>query len=101
MADIAKMIEDIKGMTVLELNELVKAIENEFGVSAAAPAAVAVAAAPAAGAAAAAHGRHRRDVLQRHGGGPGHRRAGDEVVLHVGAALRGAAAEPGDGRAVL
>lgn len=53
MADIAKMIEDIKGMTVLELNELVKAIENEFGVSAAAPAAVAVAA-PAAGAAAAA-----------------------------------------------
>ena len=54
MADIAKMIEDIKGMTVLELNELVKAIEEEFGVSAAAPAAVAVAAAPAAGAAAAA-----------------------------------------------
>ncbi len=54
MADIAKMIEDIKVMTVLELNELVKAIENEFGVSAAAPAAVAVAAAPAAGGAAAA-----------------------------------------------
>lgn len=36
MADIAKMIEQIKGMTVLELNELVKAIETEFGVSAAA-----------------------------------------------------------------
>lgn len=50
--DIAKMIEDIKAMTVLELNELVKAIEEEFGVSAAAPAAVAVAAAPAAAAAA-------------------------------------------------
>lgn len=48
--DIAKMIEDIKAMTVLELNELVKAIEEEFGVSAAAPAAVAVAAAPAAAA---------------------------------------------------
>ena len=35
MADIAKMIEEIKGMTVLELNDLVKAIETEFGVSAA------------------------------------------------------------------
>ena len=48
MADIAKMIEDIKGMTVMELNDLVKAIETEFGVSAAAMAM----AAPAAGAAA-------------------------------------------------
>ena len=52
MADIKNMIEEIKGMTVLELNELVKALEEEFGVSAAAP--VAVAAAPAAGGAAAA-----------------------------------------------
>ena len=48
MADIQKMLEEIKGMTVLELNELVKALEEEFGVSAAAP--VAVAAAPAAAA---------------------------------------------------
>ena len=48
MADINKMIEEVKGMTVLELNELVKALEEEFGVSAAAP--VAVAAAPAAAA---------------------------------------------------
>lgn len=47
MADIAKIIEEIKGMTVLELNSLVKAIEEEFGVSAAAPVAVAGAAAPA------------------------------------------------------
>ncbi|MDY4938428.1 MAG: 50S ribosomal protein L7/L12 [Oscillospiraceae bacterium] len=39
MADIAKFVEEIKSMTVLELNELVKAIEEEFGVSAAAPAA--------------------------------------------------------------
>lgn len=40
-----QIIEAIKGMTVLELNELVKACEEEFGVSAAAPvAAVAVAA---------------------------------------------------------
>jgi len=50
MADIAKIIEEIKGMTVLELNSLVHAIEEEFGVSAAA---VAVAG-PAAGAADAA-----------------------------------------------
>ncbi len=50
MADIAKMIEDIKGMTVIELSELVKAIEEEFGVSAAATA-VAVAGPAAAGAA--------------------------------------------------
>ena len=50
MADIAKIIEEIKGMTVLELNSLVKAIEEEFGVSAAAPVAVAGAAAPAAAA---------------------------------------------------
>lgn len=45
-----EILEAIKGMTVLELAELVKALEEEFGVSAAAP--VAVAAAPAAGAAA-------------------------------------------------
>ena len=49
MADIAKFIEEIKGMTVMELNSLVKAIEEEFGVSAAA-----VVAGPAAGAADAA-----------------------------------------------
>ena len=38
MADITSMIEAIKGMTVMELSELVKAIEEEFGVSAAAAA---------------------------------------------------------------
>lgn len=47
--DIQKFIEEIKGMSVLELNDLVKAIEAEFGVSAAA----AVVAGPAAGAEAA------------------------------------------------
>ena len=48
---ITAMIEEIKAMTVLELNELVKAIEEEFGVSAAAPVAVmAGGAAPAAAA---------------------------------------------------
>ena len=46
--DMQKFIEEVKSMTVLELNELVKALEAEFGVSAAAP--VAVAAAPAAAA---------------------------------------------------
>jgi large subunit ribosomal protein L7/L12 len=51
MADIAKFIEEIKALTVLELNELVKAIEEEFGVSAAAPVMVAGGAAPAAAAA--------------------------------------------------
>ena len=48
---VVKLIEDVKSLTVLELSELVKALEEEFGVSAAAPVAVA-AAAPAAGAAA-------------------------------------------------
>ena len=46
---ITALIEEVKGLTVLELSELVKALEEEFGVSAAAPA-VAVAAAPAAAA---------------------------------------------------
>ena len=50
--NIGQIIEDIKSSTVVELNELVKAIEEEFGVSAAAP--VAVAAAPGAGEASAA-----------------------------------------------
>lgn len=45
---ITNLIEEIKTMTVLELSELVKAIEEEFGVTAAAP--VAVAAGPAAAA---------------------------------------------------
>ena len=47
---VTKLIEDVKALTVLELSELVKALEEEFGVSAAAP--VAVAAAPVAGGAA-------------------------------------------------
>ena len=49
---ITAMIEEVKTLTVLELAELVHALEEEFGVSAAAP--VAVAAAPVAGGAAAA-----------------------------------------------
>ncbi|HHQ47656.1 MAG TPA: 50S ribosomal protein L7/L12 [Acidobacteria bacterium] len=50
MAQIEQMIEEIKGMTVLELNELVKALEDEFGVSAAAAAPVMVAGVAGAGA---------------------------------------------------
>jgi large subunit ribosomal protein L7/L12 len=49
MSKITDVLEIVKGMSVLELNELVKAFEEEFGVSASAP--VAVAAAPAAAAA--------------------------------------------------
>ena len=48
---VTKLIEDVKVLTVIELSELVKALEEEFGVSAAAP--MAVAAAPAAAAPAA------------------------------------------------
>jgi large subunit ribosomal protein L7/L12 len=47
MADSTTLIEQIEGMTVLELNSLVKQLEERWGVSAAAP--VAVGAAPAAG----------------------------------------------------
>ncbi|PKM48883.1 MAG: 50S ribosomal protein L7/L12 [Firmicutes bacterium HGW-Firmicutes-6] len=47
---VTQLIEDVKGLTVLELSELVKALEEEFGVSAAAP--MAMMAAPAAGGAA-------------------------------------------------
>lgn len=56
---IMNMIEEVKALTVLELNELVKALEEEFGVSAAA---VAVAA-PAAGGAAAAEEKTEFDVV--------------------------------------
>ncbi|MCF3945451.1 50S ribosomal protein L7/L12 [Acidiphilium sp. AL] len=51
MADLAKLVDELSGLTVLEAAELSKLLEEKWGVSAAAP--VAVAAAPAAGAAAA------------------------------------------------
>lgn len=56
-----QIIEAIESMTVLELSELVKALEEKFGVSAAAP--VAVAAAPAAGGSAAAEEKTEFDVV--------------------------------------
>ncbi len=49
MSKVQEVIDIVKGLTVLELSELVKALEEEFGVSAAAP--MAVAAAPVAAAA--------------------------------------------------
>jgi large subunit ribosomal protein L7/L12 len=51
MADLAKLVDELSALTVLEASELSKLLEEKWGVSAAAP--VAVAAAPAAGAAAA------------------------------------------------
>ena len=61
-----EILEAIGNMSVLELSELVKAIEDKFGVSAAAP--VAVAAAPAAGAAAAAEEKTEFDVILKSAG---------------------------------
>ena len=52
MADIAAIVEQLSGLTVMEVADLVKQLENKWGVTAAAP--VAVAAAPAGGAGAAA-----------------------------------------------
>jgi large subunit ribosomal protein L7/L12 len=48
MSKVAEIIESVKGLTVLELSELVNGLEEEFGVSAAAPVAVAAGVAPAA-----------------------------------------------------
>ena len=62
---ITAMIEELKTLTVLELSELVKAVEEEFGVSAAAAVAVA---APAAGGAAAAEEKTEFDVILKEAG---------------------------------
>ena len=62
---ITAMIEELKTLTVLELSELVKAVEEEFGVSAAAAVAVA---APAAGGAAAAEEKTEFDVVLANAG---------------------------------
>src|SRR3984885_14712460 len=53
MADLAKIVDDLSSLTVLEAAELAKLLEEKWGVSAAAPVAVAAAGAPAGGAAAA------------------------------------------------
>ena len=62
---ITAMIEELKTLTVLELSELVKAVEEEFGVSAAAAVAVA---APVAGGAAAAEEKTEFDVILKEAG---------------------------------
>jgi large subunit ribosomal protein L7/L12 len=63
MSKVAEVLEILKGMTVLELSELVKAFEEEFGVSAAAPVAMAAMPAAAAGDAPAAEEQSEFDVV--------------------------------------
>ena len=64
---VLNLMEEVKGLTVLELSELVKALEEEFGVSASAP--MAAAAAPAAGGEAAASEQTEFDVMLESAGG--------------------------------
>ncbi|MBK5289872.1 MAG: 50S ribosomal protein L7/L12 [Acidimicrobiia bacterium] len=58
-----ELLDHFKNMTVLELNDFLKAFEEEFGVTAAAPVAVAAAAAPAAGGGEAAEEKDEFDVI--------------------------------------
>jgi large subunit ribosomal protein L7/L12 len=69
MANIETIVDQLSGLTVLEVSELVKALEEKWGVSAAAP--VAAAAAPAAGGAAAAPAEEKTsfDVILAEAGG--------------------------------
>ena len=69
MANIETIVDQLSGLTVLEVSELVKALEEEWGVSAAAP--VAAVAAPAAGGAAAAPAEEKTsfDVILAEAGG--------------------------------
>lgn len=64
---VLNLMEEVKGLTVLELSELVKALEEEFGVSASAP--MAMAAAPAAGGESAAAEQTEFDVMLESAGG--------------------------------
>ena len=71
MAQVQELVEQIKGMTVLELNDLVKALETEFGVSAAAaamPMAMAGGGAAAGGAAEAVEEKTEFDVVLENAG---------------------------------
>lgn len=72
---VQEILEGVKGLTVLELSELVKAFEEEFGVSAAAPVAVAAAAPAADGGAAAGSDQTEFDVILE--------AAGDEKIKVV------------------
>ena len=68
MADIEKLTEDLSGLSVLEVADLVKALEEKWGVSAAAPVAAA-AAAPAAGGGEDAEEKTEFDVILTNAGG--------------------------------
>ncbi|CAI3232928.1 50S ribosomal protein L7/L12 [Desulfovibrio legallii] len=63
-----EVVEFISSMTVLELSEFIKELEEKFGVSAAAPAAAMVMAAPAGGAAEAAEEKTEFDVVLKEAG---------------------------------
>lgn len=85
MAEITKadVVSFIENMSVLELAELVKELEDKFGVSAAAPVAVAAVAAPAGGAAEAAEEKTEFDVILKSAG------ANKIAVIKVVRALTG------------
>lgn len=68
MADISKIVEDLSGLTILEVADLVKALEEKWGVSAAAPVAVA-AAGPAAGGGEPVEEKTEFDVILKSDGG--------------------------------
>jgi large subunit ribosomal protein L7/L12 len=63
MADIAKIVDELSGLTVLEVADLVKQLEEKWGVSAAAPVAVAAVAGGAAAGAPAAEAKTSFDVI--------------------------------------
>ncbi len=69
MADTDTLVDQLSGLTVLEVADLVKALEDKWGVSAAAPAAVAVAAPGAGGGEAAAEEKAEFDVILKGDGG--------------------------------
>jgi large subunit ribosomal protein L7/L12 len=68
MADLEKIVEQLSGLTVLEAAELVKKLEEKWGVSAAAPVAVAAAAGAPTGAAEAAEEKTEFDVVIKDAG---------------------------------
>ncbi len=68
MADLNKIVDELSGLTVLEVAELVKTLETKWGVSAAAPVAVAAAGGGGAAAAPAAEAKTEFDVILTEGG---------------------------------
>ncbi len=69
MANTDTLVEQLSGLTVLEVSELVKKLEEKWGVSAAAPVAVAAAAPAGGGAAAPAEEKTSFDVILKEAGG--------------------------------